>query len=140
MSFKNLEGQTARWIQRLREYNFTSEHRHGRKHNSADALSRRPCQEGCTHCQKVEAKAEEKQVRAIAAVAADGWDPVALRREQLDDTDVGLILQEAETGQRPEWKDIADRSPTYKSYWAQWKSLAVRDGVLERHWESANGR
>jgi hypothetical protein len=58
-------------------------------------------------------------VRAIAAVAADGWDPVALRREQLDDPDVGPILQEVETGQRPEWKDIADRSPTYKSYWAQ---------------------
>jgi ribonuclease HI len=27
MSFKNLEGQTARWIQRIQEYNFTSEHR-----------------------------------------------------------------------------------------------------------------
>jgi hypothetical protein len=43
MSFKNLEVQTARWIQRLQEYNFTSEHRQGRKHNNADALSRRPC-------------------------------------------------------------------------------------------------
>jgi hypothetical protein len=53
--FKNLEGQTARWIQRLQEYNFTSEHRQGRKHNNADALSRRPCQEKCTHCHKVEA-------------------------------------------------------------------------------------
>jgi hypothetical protein len=31
MSFKNLEGQTARWIQRLQEYNFTSVHRQGRK-------------------------------------------------------------------------------------------------------------
>jgi hypothetical protein len=49
MSFKNLEGQTARWIQRLQEYNFTSEHRQGRKHNNADALSRRPCQESCNH-------------------------------------------------------------------------------------------
>jgi hypothetical protein len=140
MSFKNLEGQTACWIQRLQEYNFTSEHRQGRKHKNADALSRRPCQEGCSHCQKVEAKAEAKQVRAIATVAADGWDPVALRKEQLDDPDVGPILQEVETGQRPEWKDIADRSPTYKGYWAQWKSLAVMDGVLERHWESANGQ
>jgi hypothetical protein len=27
MSFKNLEEQTERWIQRLQEYNFTSEHR-----------------------------------------------------------------------------------------------------------------
>jgi hypothetical protein len=34
MSFRNLEGQTARWIQRLREYYFTSEHRQDRKHKS----------------------------------------------------------------------------------------------------------
>jgi hypothetical protein len=37
--FNTLEGQTARWIQRLQEYSFTSEHRQGRKKN-ADALSR----------------------------------------------------------------------------------------------------
>jgi hypothetical protein len=49
---------------------------------------------------------------------------------------MGPLLQEVEAGQRPEWKDIADRSPTYKGYWAQWKSLVVRDGVLERLWES----
>jgi hypothetical protein len=30
MGFKNFEGQTARWIQRLQEHNFTSEHRQGR--------------------------------------------------------------------------------------------------------------
>jgi hypothetical protein len=42
MSFKNLEGQTALWIQRLQKYNFTSEHRQDRKHNNADVLSRRP--------------------------------------------------------------------------------------------------
>jgi hypothetical protein len=69
-----------------------------------------------------------------------GCNPVALRTEQLNDPDIGPILQEAETGQRPEWKDILDRSPTYKSYWAQWKSLAVRNGILERNWESDNGR
>jgi hypothetical protein len=60
--------------------------------------------------------------------------------KQLNDTDLGLIQQEVEPGRRPEWKDTADRSPTYKSYWAQRISLAVRNGVLERNWESANGR
>jgi hypothetical protein len=35
--------------------------------------------------------------------------------------------------------DIANFSPTYKGYWAQWNSLVVRDSMLERHWESANG-
>jgi hypothetical protein len=27
----------------------------------------------------------------------------------------------------------------YKSYWTQWKSPAVSNGKLERHWESADG-
>jgi hypothetical protein len=58
-------------------------------------------------------------------------DSVTLRTEQLNDPDIGHILQELETGQKSEWKDIADRSPTYKSYWAQWKPLAVKNGILE---------
>jgi hypothetical protein len=72
LSFKNLEGQTARWIQRLQEYNFTSEHRQGRRHTKADALSRRPCPEGCPHCQKIEHRIEGLKVRIITTAAADG--------------------------------------------------------------------
>jgi hypothetical protein len=78
LSFKNIEGQTTCWIQRLQEYNFISEHRQGLKHNNADALSRRPCQEECTYFHKVEARADVKQVRVIAAVAVAGWNPAAL--------------------------------------------------------------
>jgi hypothetical protein len=54
LSFRNLEGQTARWVQRLQEYNFTSEHRQGTRHTNADDLSSRPCPEECLHCQKIE--------------------------------------------------------------------------------------
>jgi hypothetical protein len=75
MSFKNLEGQTAQWIQSLLQYNFTSEHHQDRNHNNTDALSRRPCQEECTLCHKDEMRANVKQVRAIAALEI--WDPVA---------------------------------------------------------------
>jgi hypothetical protein len=98
MNFKNLEGQTARWVQRLQEYNFTSEHRQGWKHKNADVLSRRPCQEECTHCHKVELRADIKQIRAISTLPAANWDPLVLRTEQLNDTDIGPILQEVETG------------------------------------------
>jgi hypothetical protein len=72
MSFKNLEWQTGRWIQRLQDENFISEHRQVRKHSNADGLSWRPCQEECTHCHKVEAPADVKQVRAIVSVAVNG--------------------------------------------------------------------
>jgi hypothetical protein len=53
---------------------------------------------------------------------------------------MGQILQEVEAGQHPEWKDITDCSPIYKSYWAQWNSLVVTDSMLEHCWESVNRR
>jgi hypothetical protein len=90
------------------------------------------------HCHKVETQTDVKQIHAITTLSASGWDPVALRTELLNDPDLGPILQEVETRQQPEWKDIADHSYTYKSYWAQWKLVAMRNGVLQHNWESAN--
>jgi hypothetical protein len=74
------------------------------------------------------------------AVAAAGWNPVTLRTEQLNNQGIGPILEEVKARQCPEWKDIANRSPMYKSYWAQWKSLTVRNGILECHRESIDGQ
>jgi hypothetical protein len=97
-----------------------------------------PPKRSVTHCHKVEARADVKQVRAIAP------QPAGIRehrkRSKLNDTDILAILHEVETGHRSEWKDIAERSLTYKSYWVQWHSLAVRNGILKRNRESANGR
>jgi len=42
---KDPEGQMARWISTLQAYNMIIQHRPGRKHGNADALSR--CKEGC---------------------------------------------------------------------------------------------
>ena len=39
MSF---EGQVARWLECLREYDYEIKHRPGKQHQNADALSRRP--------------------------------------------------------------------------------------------------
>ncbi len=41
--FKEPEGQLARWLEQLQEYDFEVIHRPGHKHGNADALSRRPC-------------------------------------------------------------------------------------------------
>ena len=76
----------------------------------------------------------------VVAAPADGWEHQDLRREQLADNDLGPLIREIEAGRRPEWRDISNRDPIYKSYWAQWKSVALRDGVLVRHWESAGGK
>jgi hypothetical protein len=92
-----------------------------------------------THCHEVKVQADVKQVQVIAAVAAAAWVPAAFRAEQMKDQDIGPILEEVETRQHPEWKDITDHSPTYQSYWAKWKSLTMRNGILEWHWESTDG-
>jgi hypothetical protein len=31
---------------------------------------------------------------------------------------------------------FTDRSPIYKSYWAQWKLLTIRNGILEHPWKN----
>ena len=44
-NFKNPEGQLARWLEQLQEYDFSIVHRPGRRHHNADALSRIPCRQ-----------------------------------------------------------------------------------------------
>ena len=49
MQFKNPEGQLARWLEVLSEYDIEIIHRSGNKHSNADALSRVPCKQ-CGYC------------------------------------------------------------------------------------------
>jgi hypothetical protein len=44
-NFKEPEGQLARWMEKLQEYDFKVVHRRGTQHNNADALSRQPCKQ-----------------------------------------------------------------------------------------------
>ena len=44
-SFKDPQGQVARWLDILAEYDFQIQHRPGAKHGNADALSRLPCKQ-----------------------------------------------------------------------------------------------
>jgi len=44
-TFKSPEGILARWIETLAEYNYVIEHRPGRLHSNADAVSRQTCKQ-----------------------------------------------------------------------------------------------
>ena len=73
MKFKNIEGQLARWLEELQEYDMEVSHRAGRAHGNADALLRKvggeefcadfvgegvgglPCG-GCKFCSKMQEK------------------------------------------------------------------------------------
>ncbi|GBN37554.1 Retrovirus-related Pol polyprotein from transposon 297 [Araneus ventricosus] len=104
LNFREPEGQIARWIQRLQEYDFEIQHRKGTSHRNADALSRRPCKENCKHCTNA---IEDPAIR-----------PILERKLNSED--------------RPSWQEIAPESPATKRYWALWDSLHLKDGVLYR--------
>ena len=57
LRFRHLEGQVARWMEVLGEYDFRIEFRPGKGHQNADAMSRRPCvNHNCKHCDRVETR------------------------------------------------------------------------------------
>ena len=63
--------------------------------------------------------------------------PLQLRTHQMEDKTICHILGWKEAGKRPEWASIAHPNSTTKAYWAQWDSLAVKEGVLDHRWELA---
>lgn len=60
MSFKEPEGQIARWLKELAMYVFKVEYRAGTRHANADAMSRHPgALNGCQYSEKKEAREKE---------------------------------------------------------------------------------
>lgn len=47
LNFKNTQGQLARWLEVLSQYNMTVTHRPGKKHGNADPLPRIPRNKPC---------------------------------------------------------------------------------------------
>lgn len=163
LNFRNPEGQVARWLQQLQEYDFVIEHRPGISHTNADALSRRPClSQSCRHCDRMESKEhtvllkpdggpeQEVQKPIHVSVVSLATIPPMLQGEGLEETtdlstaqeqdpDTGPLLSWLNSNGRPPWSTVASYSETLKCYWSQWDSLRLKDGVLYRLWESPAG-
>ena len=104
---KEPKDQLARWIQRLSVYDFDIEHRPGRKHGNADALSRcfrggecyHPIEEEVTMApgERVSAQELRESVQArVAAITQDAEDedPPAESSPLVETMMVGLTLEE----------------------------------------------
>ena len=97
VNFKEPQGQLARWLEVLNQYNMTIQHRGGKQHTNADALSRletdKPCKEmsifvkpenlpcaGCKHCSRVHEKWQDftkiNDVIPLAAVRVAKIDKI----------------------------------------------------------------
>uniref|UniRef100_A0AAQ4RI62 Gypsy retrotransposon integrase-like protein 1 n=1 Tax=Gasterosteus aculeatus aculeatus TaxID=481459 RepID=A0AAQ4RI62_GASAC len=153
MTFREPEGQLARWLEELQGYEFSVVHRAGERHGNADALSRRPCSEDdCRYCDRREVREQqlvlgpnkrdreecEETVRACRELLV--VDNAIWAAEQQRDPDVQPVMLWVEARQRPPWEEVAALSPWTKGLWAKFNSLQLADGVLQRAWvEPASG-
>jgi len=139
LSFKDVEGQLARWTEKLQQYDFEITYRKGKLHANADGLSRRPCANAqCGYCARVEMKETLKQEKPVARMVLAENNLVDWRQEQLLDPETSVFLVGKEIDERPAWQEIASKGTAAKVYWSYWDSLEVQSGVLYKRWESPN--
>lgn len=139
MSFKDLEGQLARWLERLQEYDFEVVHRRGESHKNADGLSRRLCETfGCKYCTKVEEKNAVENEKMIARIMLSREDLGNWRKEQEEDSDIAIILRGKKEGIRPPRSELAAQSISAQLYWMYWDALVLQDEILYKKWEAPN--
>ena len=126
-SFKEPEGQVARWLEYLQEYEFVVSHRKGLLHSNADSLSRRPCVgDDCRACSRKEKKWEVRNVQVVEDI----------RGQQAQDADITLIIRRLnDYVHRPTREEMGPMNSELLTYWLEWASLQVRDGVLYRRRE-----
>ena len=158
-NFKEPEGQLARWLEVLSEFNFKIQHRPGRSHQNADALSRLPCPQ-CkreTHdedvvrhlevepggsSEKPDASVSETSLpEAVGDDLIESLSSEELSALQLADPDLKIAIGWKEAGiERPPFEKIAHESPEVKALWGQWNGLYLRDGILYLKWESEDAK
>lgn len=69
----------------------------------------------------------------------DRWQHAELQRDKEEELSLKPIIEWKKEDQRPTWKEVSRYSPTVKSYWAQWNSLVIENGVLRSGLENTDG-
>ena len=83
----------ARWIDALLSYEFNVEHRPGRKHSNADAMSRKPCKQ----CGQV----EKRPIIVWPVTTQMTDDSDKMKKEQSEDKDIAMVRTWIDKGERP---------------------------------------
>lgn len=100
---KELEGQNARWVERLNTYDMVIQHRPGKKHLNADALSRCP-----PRCAQVER--EETDFRTGAEIPLEEFVTIS-HYYYADNPDLWVPDESDEEWSEGEWEEDVDSSP-----------------------------
>ncbi|KAJ8951089.1 hypothetical protein NQ318_003787 [Aromia moschata] len=87
---------------------------------------------------KAPPSSEKDVVIRRLTVVNDDWQPDELLRDQGNDPNLKPIVNWKKEGRKPTWEEVSRYSPTVKSYWAQWNSLVLSDGLLKRVLEKSD--
>ena len=150
--FKEPEGQLARWLELLSQFDMDIIHRAGRIHGNGDGLSRRPCPPDCTTCVKGEKRIEDvRTIQETANIQKINNGRTARRRQEKRDMSTNQLswlkdaqkddpaLQEIETWtERPTWVEVKHKSMDIKTYWSRWKQIEKTDGLWKFQWIDLN--
>ena len=132
--FRNPEGQLARWLETLQEYDFQIVHRQGRLHGNADAMSRRPCNQCGRDCQTT-----NEEMVTVSLVQRKPTLPersdLDLREFQLNDPCIAFVLRAKETDQCPSSEVTKGQSLTTRRLVQLWQRLQLHNGILYRQYE-----
>jgi hypothetical protein len=140
-------GQSGRWIEFMEEFDFEIVHRSGTSHTNADALSRIPCTKASCFCHDVTETDETKKcmLTLIGGPADGGLVGLGCDRDEViagqnADLDISTIKNMVNgCTNKPPWDAVMLQSEAVKSLWMQWPRLSVKNEVLCRRFESADG-
>lgn len=140
--FKEPEGQLARWLEQLQEFDFEICHRPGKKHQNADAMSRLPCKQ-CGRPSHDEVPIEDVSVGALVTQPGCPLKERTceeIRSLQLKDDAIGFILRAKEKGQRPTSSEAKGKGMAARRLNQLWDRLSIRDGTLQRLYDDGSGK
>ena len=162
LSFKEPEGQIARWLERLQVFDFVIAHRPGTQHGNADGLSRRPCPETCKQCTRkmqlygnTQLEGGEVRSRTVRTSQMGRRERKRARQTDPEEEIDNEWLQEIKSWQeedpifremnnwsteRPEWEHISIQSAEMKYWWSRYPVLFKENGIWKIKWILENGK
>ena len=128
-NFKKPEGQLARWLEKLEEYNFTIIH--ASPGIATHALSRVPCRQcGSENHDSDDVTGEEITVRLFTQALPVSNTPEDMRCHQLDDDWIRPVYRAVLSGQQPSQDVEKSWSRDSRLLVQQWEFLCIKHGVL----------
>ena len=134
MNFKDANGMLARWISILSEFGITAqtiEHRAGKKHTNADALSRKPIAK-CNRPECVDCGSHQAIIAEV--VANNALEPTCISvvlQEQQIDRDISRLVRLKEDGKQPPTRpQVSAESKEFRLMCSQWDDLEVKSDIL----------